>query len=94
MVTVDTFLLRQANWLRVVLDGLHGFLHCGCSEGPAGTAPSLVLDSAQELCVSPIFVLGLEEATWRYEAGLIVILVANISVSWQLNALHLKELFF
>ena len=102
-VTVDTFLLREAHWLRVLLDGLHSFLHCSCSEGPAGTAASLALDIAQVLCVSPIFVLGVEVTPWWREAEhatsarawfpVVALRLAFHILSWQLNALHLKELF-
>ena len=63
----------------------------------------MVLDIAQELCVSPIFVLGLEVATWWFGAGhataactwcpVVSLAVKILFVSWQLKALHLKELF-
>ena len=49
IVAVNALLLREANWLLVVLDGLNGLLDSGCGEGPAGAALSLVLNIAQIL---------------------------------------------
>ena len=92
-VAVNALLLRKANWLLVVLDGLDGLLDSGCGEGPAGAAASLVLNGTQILAFPPINVVVLlileETTTFRIFWFHIVLLV--LSCSWD-SAEHIKVL--
>ena len=58
-VAVNAFLLGKADWLFVILNGLHSLLDSGRSKGPAGAAVALVLNITQVLGISPIDVVVL-----------------------------------
>lgn len=103
VVTVNTFLFREANWISVVLDGLYGLLNRSGGKGPAGSAPALALNVAQELCCPPVFVVALEvsttteagrresaSTTWHHAAGSAITHI--IGIIRHLDALHRSEL--
>lgn len=55
--TVDSLLLWKLDWGCVIFNSLHGFLHTGCSEGPARTTRTLILDFGNFTECSPIDIL-------------------------------------
>ena len=57
MVTVDTFLLGEADRGRVLHDCLHSLLDRGRCERPARPTSALVLHRPKVLCIGPIHTL-------------------------------------
>ena len=88
-VAVDTLLFRESDDWLISLDGLHGLLHCGSGEGPAGAASALVLHGMDLALLGPVDGSVLIEAA----AATVVGAIGGLrGIEWDNESLHLLEL--
>ena len=90
-VAVDTLLLGESDDWLVSLDGLHGLLHRGSSEGPAGAASALVLHGMDFALVDPADGSVLLEAA-AASVAVVGAISGFLGLEWDNKSLHLSEL--